>query len=161
MSTLIKNVRNRNLIEFDIGAFDNWCVYLTRAGQAKYAPKDTEYFYRLQQLSEIYGDQKIYNDFLTYYALTNKNIDPNVLSLITQLANTYGNDAEKTDVWFTVIYAGMIAEENKANAVLKKRIKRLAMHQVLIEKLDVTYAANFSRGKKWRELDLLMWQMGF
>lgn len=159
MSRLIKNVRSRNVVEFDNGSFDNWCVYLTRPGQKRYAPRDTEYFSKLRQLGNIYGHQKIYNDF--YYTRTNRNIDADVLDLITQLTEPYGNDAEEMDIWFSVIYAGMVAKENKANAILKKRIKRLGMHQVLIEGLDANYAANFSRGKKWKELDLLMKQKGF
>jgi len=161
MSRLIKNVRSRNVVEFDNGSFDNWCVYLTRPGQKRYAPRDTEYFSKLRQLGNIYGHQKIYNDFVIYYTHTNRNIDADVLDLITQLTEPYGNDAEEMDIWFSVIYAGMVAEENKANAILKKRIKRLGMHQVLIEGLDANYAANFSRGKKWKELDLLMKQKGF
>jgi len=161
MSRLIKNVRSRNVVEFDNGSFDNWCVYLTRPGQKRYAPRDTEYFSKLRQLGNIYGHQKIYNDFVIYYTRTNRNIDADVLDLITQLTEPYGNDAEEMDIWFSVIYAGMVAEENKANAILKKRIKRLGMHQVLIEGLDANYAANFSRGKKWKELDLLMKQKGF
>jgi hypothetical protein len=65
------------------------------------------------------------------------------------------------DIWFTVIYAGMVAEENKKNAKLKKRIKRLGMFQVLIEKKSAEYAANFSKGKKWKELDTIMLSAGF
>jgi hypothetical protein len=37
------------------------------------------------------------------------------------------------ELWFTVLYAGMISEENKTNAILKKRVKRLGIHQVLIQ----------------------------
>ena len=161
MPTLIKNVRNRNVIEFDQGAFDSWCVYLTRPGQLRYAPRDTEYFAKLKQLGNNHGHERVYNDFVTYYTPTNRNIDVSVLNLITQLADPYGNDAEEMDIWFSVIYAGMVAEENKANAILKKRIKRLGMHQVLIEGLDAHYAANFSKGKKWRDLDGLMKERGF
>lgn len=161
MPALIKNVRNRNVVEFDSGSFDSWCVYLTRPGQARYAPRDTEYFSRLRQLGNAHGHQRIYNDFVTYYTPTNRNIDANVLDLITRLADAYGNDAEEMDIWFSVIYAGMVAEENKAHAILKKRIKRLGMHQVLVEGLEANDAANFSRGRKWRELDALMKQKGF
>lgn len=161
MPAFIKNVRNRNLIEFDKGTFDEWCVYLTRPGQMRYAPRDTEYFSRIKQLGDRHSSQKIYTDFLKFYTLANKSIDKNILILITNIANTYCNDAEEMDVWFSVIYAGMVAEENKAFAVLKKRIKRLGMHQILIENLDAGYAANFSKGKKWRELDVLMKQRGF
>ncbi len=55
----------------------------------------------------------------------------------------------------------MIEEENKQFAILKKRIKRLGMHQILIDNLDPEVAANFSKGKKWRELDNLMKLRGF
>ena len=105
--------------------------------------------------------EKIYNDFVTFYTSTNRNIDVNILNLITRLTDIYGTDAEEMDIWFSVIYGGMIAEENKANAILKKRIKRLGMHQVLIEGLDPDLAANFSKGKKWKELDALMRERGF
>ncbi len=155
MPTLIKNVRNRNNVEFDSGSFDSWCVYLTRPGQVRYAPRDTEYFSKLKLLGNVHGHQRIYNEFVSYYTPTNRNIDINVLNLITQLTNGYGSDAEEMDIWFSVIYAGMVAEENKDYAILKKRVKRLGMHQVLIEDLDANYAANFSKGKKWRELDEL------
>lgn len=161
MSLLIKNVRNRNTVEFDKGLFDEWCVYLTRPALPRYAPRDSEYFSKLQQLGNRYGHQKIYNDFVRYYTPTSKTIDTRVLRLITEITNDYGQDAEEMDVWFTVIYAGMVAEENKAFAVLKKRMKRLGMHQVLVEGLDAACAAQFSKGKKWRELDGWMRQRGF
>jgi hypothetical protein len=55
----------------------------------------------------------------------------------------------------------MIAGENKTNAILKKRIKRLGMHQILIEDLDADYSGNFSKRKNWKELDVLMKERGF
>jgi len=55
----------------------------------------------------------------------------------------------------------MIAEENKASAVLKKRIKRLGMYQVLIQNMDPNVAANYSKGKKFAELSPLMQSYGF
>ena len=161
MPTLIKNVRNRNIVEFDSGSFDDWCVYLTRPQQLRYAPRDTEYFSKLKFFGNAHTPKKIYNDFVTFYILTDRNIDVNILNLITRLTDDYGTDAEEMDIWFSIIYAGMIAEENKANAILKKRIKRLGMHQVLIEGLDPNLAANFSKGKKWKELDALMRERGF
>lgn len=161
MPTLIKNVRNRNIVEFDSGSFDDWCVYLTQPQQLRYAPRDTEYFSKLKFFGNAHTPKKIYNDFVTFYIPTNRNIDVNILNLITRLTDDYGADAEEMDIWFSVIYAGMVAEENKTNAILKKRIKRLGMHQVLIEGLDPNLAANFSKGKKWKELDALMRERGF
>ncbi|HEX8460302.1 MAG TPA: hypothetical protein VF623_02685 [Segetibacter sp.] len=161
MSTLVKNVRERNIVEFDNGTFDNWCVYLTRGGEIRYAPKDTEYFAILKSFGKRYGNKKLYEDFVAFYEPTSKTINPAVLNQITILADKYTPDAEELDIWFTVIYAGMVAEENKAFAILKKRIKRLGLHQVLMEGMPVHDAAHYSRGKKWRDLDIEMWQRGF
>lgn len=161
MSRLVKKVQGKHLVEFDNGIFDQWCVFLTREGMPRYAPKDTEYFSVLKNMGVKYGPAKIYNDFIQYYTHTSKYLDNKLLDLITNLSNDYENDAEEMDIWFTVIYAGMIAEENKINAVLKKRIKRLGMHQVLLENMDPVIAANFSKGKKWKELDTMMKERGF
>jgi hypothetical protein len=156
MATLIKHVRQRNLVEFDKGAFDGWCVYLTRHGQPRFAPKDVEYFTILKEMGEKHGFKKIYDDFVKFYIPTNRTIDGQTLNLITQITNDYNNDAEEMDIWFTVIYAGMIAEENKANTKLGKRIKRLGMHQLLIENKEPAYAAGFSKGKKYGDLKIIM-----
>jgi hypothetical protein len=161
MPTLVKLVRNLHRVEFDTGSFDGWCVFLQRHKQERYPPLDTEYFTFFQHMGAIYGVEKVYADFVSIYQPTSKNIDAAVLSSITSIADMYSNHVEEADIWFTVIYAGMIAEENKANAVLKKRIKRLGMYQLMMQQMDPVSAANFSKGKNWRELDVLMKQYGF
>ena len=161
MGLLIKNVRGSNIVEFCKGLFDGWCVYLTRSGQSRYAPRDTEYFSILQMMGDKHGQEKIYTDFVSFYTPTSRNIDPDIIQLITNITDTYNDDAEEMDIWFSVIYAGMVAEENKAKAILKKRIKRLGMHQVILEGLSPDLAANFSKGKKWKELDVVMKERGF
>jgi len=55
----------------------------------------------------------------------------------------------------------MVAEENKRSAVLKKRIKRLGVHQLLTEGMAPGRAAAFSRGKEAWMLDLLCRRRGF
>ena len=55
----------------------------------------------------------------------------------------------------------MVAEENKAFSKLGKRIKRPGVYQVLQENIDYNTAANFSRGRKWRELSEICAQRGF
>ncbi len=159
--TLIQTFSDGSKLTFDNGSFDTWCVYLQQPGQAKYAPTDVQYFTRLQQLGAVYGHQKIYNDFVSFYTPTSINIDAQVLRLIQTLAATYTNHTLETEILFTIIYAGMIAEENKQFAILKKRIKRLGMHQTLVDMLEPAVAANFSKGKNWRELDLLCKTKGF
>ncbi|RIH63138.1 hypothetical protein D1164_21275 [Mariniphaga sediminis] len=161
MSRKINQFSHGGFIEFDNGSFDNWCVFVTRANGERFAPSDVQYFSRLNILGKKYGCRVIYDDFVTVYNRTGPQINNDVLNLITTLSRFYGTDMLEMEIWFNVLYAGMIAEENKENAVLKKRIKRLGMHQVLIEKMEPEIAAAFSKGKKWRELDRLMKQKGF
>lgn len=61
----------------------------------------------------------------------------------------------------SILYAGMIAEENKSRARLKKRVKRLGLHQLLIEDFTAEAAATFSKGKTWQEIDLACTERGF
>lgn len=161
MSRLIKEIRDGSIVEFDRGVFDDWCVYLTRPNETKFAPKDIQYFTELKNLGKIYGNEKIYNDFVKFYDKTSSSINPSVNELITKLSLPYNNDGLIIDVWFSVMYGGMIAEENKRYAILKKRIKRLGLYQVLIDGLSPDISANFSRGKKWRELDKICKTKGF
>jgi hypothetical protein len=157
----ISKVRNKHLVEFGTGGIDIWCVYLTRPGKQRYAPTDKEYFAILQSLGDKHGLQKVYDDFIEIYSLTSKNMDVKALDLIARLADTYDSDAEEVEIWFTVLYAGMIAEENKRKTRLGKRIKRLGVQQTLIDKLKPEEAANFSRGKHWTILNKLMISKGF
>ncbi len=162
MARLVKNLANNKQIIFDEGRFDNWCVYLVASCGIKTAPFDVTYFSELKEIAKHYPHSKVYDDFVSIYNLTTKEIDPVVLKLIDDSVVTYQERHRETiEKWFTVIYAGMIAEENKQHAVLKKRIKRLGMHQVLILGMHPSYAAKFSYGKKWKDLDAVMTPYGF
>ena len=55
----------------------------------------------------------------------------------------------------------MIAEENKANTKLGKKIKRLGVHQILIENITPNISANYSKGMKWREIEKECKERGF
>ncbi|RYY37881.1 MAG: hypothetical protein EOP46_01040 [Sphingobacteriaceae bacterium] len=158
---LIKQVSDKYTIEYNSGNFDNWCIYLTRRGGVRYAPLDDEYFTLLLQLGLTHGYDKIYADFVKVYARTSKTLDETILKLIEETAAGYEEDRYEMEIWFTVIYAGMIAEENKMHTKLGKRIKRLGMHQTLIDKIGPGIAAHFSRNKPWRELDAIMQAKGF
>jgi hypothetical protein len=154
---LIKKLLNNRTVIFDHGVFDEWCVFLVENDGKKHAPLDKTYFAECYRLSKKYGKDKLYQDFLTFYHQTNHLISDNTLKLIDQIVLTYlPEDMALIEQWFTVIYAGMIAEENKKNAILKKRVKALGMYQVLILNLPAEEAAVFSKGKKWKELDMIM-----
>lgn len=167
MAQIIKKINDKHIVEFDKGSFDNWCVFLKRENEIRYAPKDLEYFSALKKLGDKHLHQKIYDDFLLFYNHTSKNVNKKVLCIITEIAETYYEDAEEIDIWFSVIYAAMVAEENKANAILGKRIKRLGIYQILCEDMDAEKAANFSRkpenynGVWWKYLDGLMKERNF
>lgn len=150
-----------SIIEYDQGKFDDWCVYLTRPNQLRFAPRDDQYFQFFQLLAAQYGSQQVYDDFVIIYSLTSKVILPNVLSTITQLASKYGTQRNDVELWYKIVYAGMVAEENKQYSKLGKRIKRLGMHQVIVQNIAPNVAANFSKGQPWRDLDLIMQQLGF
>jgi len=158
----IKELINNRKVVFDKGRFDDWCVYIVEKNGNKKAPFDTEYFKDLKNISKKYKNDKVYNDFISIYNQTDSTINQNVVNLIDSIVDTYlEEDKILVEQWFTVIYAGMIAEENKQHAILKKRIKRLGMHQTLILDYEPNVAANFSKGKKWRELDKIMQSLGF
>ncbi len=161
MSRLIKKFSNQSILEFDKGKFDDWCIYHKLLGKERYAPKDIQYFTRLKKLSEVFSPDIIYNDFLEIYEKTTKEINISVLSDITNVSAKYKNYALQMDIIFTILYAGMVAEENKAKAILKKRIKRLGMHQLLREGYTPQVASIFSKGKNWRELDKECLSRGF
>ena len=162
MSRLIKNLMNGRKVVFDAGNFDDWCVYVVEANGRRKAHLDSQYFTYFKTISEKYPEDKVYNDFVTIYEATGKFIDEPTILLIDSIVETY-DDSDKVLVeqWFSVIYGGMVAEENKMYAKLKKRIKRLGMHQTLKQNFPPTDAANFSRGQKWEYLDIIMTPLGF
>ncbi len=159
---VIKELTNGEKIIFDTGKFDDWCVFVLDNKGNRHPPRDIEYFARLIQLAEIYGAKTLYAHFVKIYEKTSSKINRQVVNMIKYLANkypaTHSNEIEKL---FTIIYAGMVAEENKQYAILKKRIKRLGIYQILIQKKKAAFAANYSRGKNWRQLDKEMKAYGF
>jgi len=162
MAKLIKELQNNRSVIFDTGSFDNFCVYVVESDGTKKAPYDKTYFSELFIISNKYNKDKVYYDFVDIYEKTTGSIDSSVLNQIDKIVGTYNKDDKIIiEQWFTVIYGGMIAEENKKRAILKKRIKRLGIHQVLILNMPASEAAKFSYGKKWRDLDVIMRKLGF
>lgn len=161
MSCKIKQFADGAYIEFDRGKFDDWCVYFVQPGKKRFAPTDVQYFRRLRELGTKHGNQQIYDDFVQIYEKTGPQIEGSVLQLIEKLSLHYAQDSRSLEILFAILYAGMVAEENKQFAVLKKRIKRLGMHQILLLNFSAQTAASFSKGKKWQELDKICRKLGF
>ncbi|NTV99741.1 MAG: hypothetical protein HGA19_00375 [Oscillochloris sp.] len=74
--------------------------------------------------------------------------------MIYYRSKAYGDDDLEVGILLSILYAGMIAEENKRQARLRKRVKRLGVHQVLFEGLAPEEAATFSKVKLWEVIDL-------
>lgn len=153
MKKIISEFEDGTKIGYGQGKFDAWCVYVGPAGEREYAPRDLDYFNQLVDISYVYGNIRVYDDFVRIYEQTSKWVNNTVLREILNISNTYGQHENEVRILFTVIYLAMIAEENKKNTKLGKRIKRLAIHQLLIDGMAPTYCANFSKNKKYHELE--------
>ena len=159
-SRLLKQFPDGSRVEFGFGSFDEWCVFVTRPPGPRHAPRDTDYFAELKTLHARFP--RLYDDFVEVFQRTSRAVDTLTLARITELAACYPTEVRvPVDVLLTTLYAAMIAEENRAHAPLGKRIKRLGVHQVLMEDMPVEAAANFSRGKPWRELAAECERRGF
>ena len=162
MGRRIKNFPGGAFLEFDRGSFDDWCVYWARPGQARKALRDEEYFEQMIALAEKYGREKLYQDYLKVYEHTGQELEEKVLLAITRLAHReYGPDALLADYLLTVLYAGMIAEENKKYTKLGKRVKRLGVYGILMEGQSAQAAANLTRGMKYQQIEAMCEARGF
>jgi hypothetical protein len=148
-------------IYFSKGKFDNWCVYLKKNGTAQ-APHDKTYFQALKELSDKYGADVIYNKFVEIYDRTSNKCYANVVQYIEDLSADLDKE-DRESFWdtLTTIYFAMVAEENKKFTKLGKRIKRLGVHQILQEDLDISKAAHYSMGMKWRQIHDECTERGF
>ncbi len=152
-------------INFAGGSFDGWCVYLTRPNQRRYAPLDRDYFAQLKGYADVYGTDRVYRDFVEIYQLTDKEVRDNVLNRIDQIAETYGNDSLDINILYTILYFAMVAEQNRLigghPTYVGKNIKRLGVHQILYLGFSIEQAANFSKGKGWRDIKACCLECGF
>lgn len=149
----VKTFKDGSFVYYDRGNFDDYCVNLKRNNQSVFAPRDYVYFQFFIDKAKVYGADKIYNDFCLIYNLTSDSVSNTILEKITTLSQSYNTEDQLDfDIWFTVIYMGMVAEEKKERAILKKKIKRLGFHQIMFDGFTANQAANFSRGKNFRDL---------
>ena len=161
MGQLIKEFENGTFLEYDRGGFDDWCVYFTDTNGTRKPPRDVDYFKQLTELAEKYSVEKVYTDYVQVYNLTGKEVEQPALAEISRISASYGRYALDVDIIFSILYMAMIAEERKKYTRLGKRIKRLGIYKLLIEKRSVYEAANFMRGMGWRDIDALCRERGF
>lgn len=144
-------------IWFGEGSFDGWCVFTKENGEIKcYTDKD--YFSVIKSLSEIYGTEMVYNDFKTIYFSVNKQFD--IGETVSKCKSVAEHYVENTLKWWIVLYMTMVAEENKENKILGKRIKHLGIYNILFDGYEIDYVTSYMDGKRWYELDKLMKERG-
>nr|WP_248298637.1 hypothetical protein [Pseudoalteromonas sp. JC3] len=137
---------------FSQGRFDRWCIFHIREHKA-HAVRDEEVFQVMSHYAFGHARFMLYRDFLNIFNKVTNQVNYDLVEKIAYMSKAYPKPQEVQFI-LLFLYAGMIAEENKEKAILKKFIKRLGVHQVLIEGMSPKVAANYSRGKGWRELQL-------
>lgn len=161
MDRPIKCFGDGTRLVYSSGKFDDWCVFLIDSFGNRCPLQDRHYFTWLLNLGKKYGNSLVYEDFVSVYNNTNSILDQNVMLKITCLSKKYGCDSLFVDKLFTILYATMVAEENKRFTKLGKRIKRLGVSMLLNESLSVDYSVNASRNKSWREISSMCFARGF
>lgn len=145
-------------VYFDRGKFDKYCVYINTCSRFKYAPKDEEYFKWIHALSKQYGTYQVWKDFCSLYQIVDTGeSDKDVLTLIKSIDMHYNDD---TILWWLIFYMTMLAECKKENTILKKRIKKLGVYNILFDMYEIDYVVQYMKGMKWQELDELMIERG-
>lgn len=150
-----------NILYYDVGKFDEWCVYEEDKYGNRVPPLDEDYFAELKEYAEIFDKDEIYDDFVKIYDLTTNEFDDSIPDFIRKISLKYGKYSDKIFRVFSILYMGMISEENKKNAILKKRIKRLGVYYLLIKDKSPEYSAKFMIGEKAYILDKLCKEGGF
>ena len=79
-------------------------------------------------------------------------VDVDALVVIDAAAERFSSTTLQTQLYFSILYLCMVAEQNYPNTKLGKRLKRLGIYQLLFEGMTVEEAANWSRGKPWRDI---------
>jgi len=152
---------DKTKILFGRGRIDDWCVYVENNG-TRSAPKDVEYFSYLKKLGLSIGNQRVYSEFCEIWEKVtmepDKSIKPIIRDLVSEHPEEFKLNSEK---WYSVLYMTMVSEENYKNTKLGKRLKRLGVYQLLIEGSSANEAANWSRGKRWREIASVCEKHGF
>lgn len=147
---------------FGKGSFDDWKVYCRRPNGTIWFALDMEYLHWIRTLPSYRGVTKesVYDDFVRLYDIVREDYDENeAIELIRELDKHY---PMQTQHWWAIFYMTMVAEMMKENAILKKRIKRLGVYNVLFDgkKYSPKYTANYMKGMDFNVLDELMIERG-
>jgi hypothetical protein len=149
------------------GRFDNFAVLFrdednkraAQLGMSLFA-HDHEYFELLNGYYTEYGEQ-VYEDFMLLNRMATKTVNQGALKAIEIITEKYP-ESDRLDIHklYAILYYTQISEENYRNTKLGKRLKSLGVYQTLKLGMTAEEAANFSRGKGWRDLDAVMKSYG-
>lgn len=157
---------DESFLYFARGIFDDWCVFFSKPNVDKDSvPLDREYFSDLKTLGNKCGNDRVYQDFVKIYDMTDGTVKQSVLDEIHRIAYAYEQEDAggmlHIEQMFTILYAAMIAEIHKDHAPLGKRIKRHGVYKVLMENYDPNDAADEDKKRGWREISAECEKKGF
>lgn len=135
------------------GRFDSWKVMEVgpEVMTIGASPRDADYFGELLGLTEFKDGVEVYRDFLRLYDETGRDLESRCVALIKSLARGYPEDVRgRVERLFSILYMAMISEfhyelDGNRPSILDKRLKGLAVYQVLIDGATPEFAARFSR----------------
>ncbi|MDA9165923.1 hypothetical protein N9O16_00355 [Candidatus Poseidoniaceae archaeon] len=159
-SEIFRTFTDGKSIGFGRGKIDDYCVFI-KDNDGFRAPLDTEYFQFIYDLATEYGTLSVYDSFKKLYLIAEKKLHPKANEIIDMASARFPERYLQSQLYFSVLYMAMVAEQNYPSTKLGKRLKRLGIYQLLFEEMSVQEAANWSRGKPWRVISVECEKRGF
>ena len=140
----LKMFKDNTLLLYDRGSFDEFRVsFYDNKLRYRSSPHDAQFFTFFLKMGD---HEKVWRMIVQLASQIDKHTEfQNII--LPQLSGSLAE--EKV---FSALAAAMMAEEKKAKTKLGKRVKLLGCHQVLIQGISPRVAANWSRGKPWKEI---------
>lgn len=161
MSDRITVFSDGSYLKYNRENAEDRCIYLSRPDGTQYAPGYDENLEQLTKYTSKYGKDIIYNDFVSVYNMTSKQIIPSTLEYIKQLTLKYREDALEIAILFTILYLDMVAEESKEQSKLGKRMKRLGVYQTIYDNIAPEETLRYATEESWQEIDKICKDKGF
>jgi len=150
---VLKEFSDGQKLVFDTGKVDDYRVtYMDGSGRPMLSPTD-EFFFKF---ALSLGRNKSVWGIIQFIA---DQIDSRTEFSQIDIPTLHGTEWELK--MFSAYAAAVIAEERKRWSKLGKRVKLLGYYQVLILGYTPIEAANWSRGRGWREISLECSKYGF
>lgn len=156
---------------FDYGNFDEWCVHCKKPNGKMWFAYDREYLAWIRNMARFHGKEKVYNDFIKIYDMAKYDFNmKDAYSVIREVDSHYpykknrkrdDNDKRSAEQWWTYFWMTMVAEERKENAIVGKRIKRLAVYNLLFDEYKLSYVLKYMVNMDWQKLDEYCYERGF